>query len=173
MTRDNPSIATKVNTMTSSVIILLLGNARLRCLCHRSVRQEKIMDSGVAELMQRAYLSCLYRGLFSIPPFFFEVLRVCAIFSELKSDDHKVTGSKPVLFRMFFRRLPSFWGRPRETSEGWVVLQCKIARWYASKTFPMEFLVRELVSGSRLVWEQNVSQLLILQWQCVQYLGLL
>ena len=71
MTRDNPSIATKVNTMTSSVIILLLGNAQLRCLCHRSVRQEKIMDSGVAELMQRAYLSCLYRGLFSIPPFFF------------------------------------------------------------------------------------------------------
>ena len=37
----------------------------------------------------------------------------------------------------------------------------------------MEFLVRELVSGPRLVWEQNVSQLLILQWQCVQYLGLL
>ena len=49
MTRDNPSIATKVNTMTSSVIILLLGNARLRCLCHRSVRQ-KIMNSGAAEL---------------------------------------------------------------------------------------------------------------------------
>ena len=49
MTRDNPSIATKVNTMTSSVIILLLGNARLRCLCHRSVRQEKIMETGVAE----------------------------------------------------------------------------------------------------------------------------
>ena len=101
MTRDNPSIATKVNTMTSSVIILLLGNAQLRCLCHRSVRQEKIIDSGVAELMQRAYLSCLYKGLFSIPPFF-EVLRVCAIFSELQSEDHKVTGSKPVLFRIFF-----------------------------------------------------------------------
>ena len=48
----------------------------------------------------------------------FEVLRVRAIFSEFKSEDHKVTGSKPVSVRMLFRRLPGFWGRPRETSEG-------------------------------------------------------
>ena len=153
MTRDNPSIATKVNTMTSSVIILLLGNARLRCLCHRSVRQEKIIDSGVAELMQRVYLSCLYRGLFAIPPFFFEVLRVYAIFSELKSDDHKVTGSKPVLFRMFFFFVDFPVSGVVRAKPQKVELCCNVknARWYASKAFPMEFLVRELVSGSRLV----------------------
>ena len=99
MTRDNPSIATKVNTMTSSVIILLLGNARLRCLCHRSVRQERIMDSGAAELCSvRTCPVCIEDYFQSI----FEVLRVGAIFSEPKSEDHKVTGSKPVLFRMFF-----------------------------------------------------------------------
>ena len=50
--------------------------------------------------------------------YFFEVLCVRAIFSEFKSEDHKVTGSKPVSVRMLFRRLPGFWGRPRETSEG-------------------------------------------------------
>ena len=110
MTRDNPSIATKVNTMTSSVIILLLGNAQLRYLCHRSVKQEKIIDSGVAELMQRVYLSCLYRGLFAIPPFFFEVLRVYAIFSELKSDDHKVTGSKTRVVSCVFSSTFQFLG---------------------------------------------------------------
>ena len=138
MTRDNPSIATKVNTMTSSVIILLLGNAQLRCLCHRSVRQEKIIDSGVAELMQRAYLSCLYRGLFSIPLF----LKSSVSARSFPNSSPMITKSrvqKPVLFRMFFRWLSSFWGRPRETSEGWVVLQCRIAIWYASKTFPIEF----------------------------------
>ena len=140
MTRDNPSIATKVNTMTSSVIILLLGNAQLRYLCHRSVKQEKIIDSGVAELMQRVYLSCLYRGLFSIPPFFFwspPCLRDLFRTQVRWSQSHGF--KKPVLFRMFFRRLSSFWGRPRETSKGWVVLQCRIAIWYAFKTFPIEF----------------------------------
>ena len=118
MTRDNPSIATKVNTMTSSVIILLLGNAQLRCLCHRSVRQEEIIDSGVAELMQRAYLSCLYRGLFSIPLF----LKSSVSARSFPNSSPMITKSrvqkKTVLFHMFFRRLPSFWGRPRETSEG-------------------------------------------------------
>ena len=85
----------------------------------------KIMDSGAAELCSVRTCPVCVEDYFQSPSFFF---RVCAIFSELKSEDHKVTGSKPVLFRMFFRRLPSFWGRPRETSEGRVVLQCKIAR---------------------------------------------
>ena len=98
MTRDNPSIATKVNTMTSSVIILLLGNARLRCLCHRAVRQ-KIMNSGAAELSSvRTCPVCIDDFFQSI----FEVLRVRAIFSELKSEDHKVTGSNPVSVRILF-----------------------------------------------------------------------
>ena len=172
MTRDNPSIATKVNTMTSSVIILLLGNAPLRYLCHRSVKQEKIIDSGVAELMQRAYLSCLCRGLFSIPLFFWSppCLRDLFRTQVRRSQSH---GFKARVVSYAFSSTSQCLGSSARTSEGWVVLQCKIALWYASKTFPMEFLVRELVSGSRLVWEQNVSQLLILQWQCVQYLGLL
>ena len=69
----------------------------------------------------------------------FEVHRVRAIFSEPKSEYSKVKGSKPVSVRMLFRRLPGFWGHPRETSEDQVVVQWKIARWYASKTFPMGF----------------------------------
>ena len=170
MTRDNPSIATNVNTMTSSVIILLLRNARLGCLCHRSVRQTNNEFWG-----GWTYAACvpvLVRIEDSFQPLF-EVPRVRAIFSEPDSRDHKVTSSKPVLVSVLFRRLPSFWDRPRETSEGQAVVQCKIARWYASKTFPMELLVRELVSSSRSMSEKDVSQLLILQWQCVQYLGLL
>ena len=71
MTRDNPSIATKVNTMTSSVIILLLGNARLRCLCPRSVRQEKIMDSGAAELCSVRTCPVCIEDYFQSPFFFF------------------------------------------------------------------------------------------------------
>ena len=47
MTRDSPSIATNVNTITSSVIILLIGNMRMKHFCHRLVRK---MDSGTAEL---------------------------------------------------------------------------------------------------------------------------
>ena len=45
-------------------------------------------------------------------------LLVRAIFLKPESKDHKVTSSKPVLVSMLFRRLPSLWGRPRETSEG-------------------------------------------------------
>ena len=75
----------------------------------------KIMDSGAAELCSvRTCPVCIEDYFQSI----FEVLRVRAIFSEPKSEDHKVTGSKPVSVRMLFRRLPGFWGRPRETSEG-------------------------------------------------------
>ena len=138
MTRDNPSIATKVNTMTSSVIILLLGNARLRCLCHRSVRQEKIMDSGAAELCSvRTCPVCIEDYFQSL---FFEVLRVRAIFSELKSEDHKVTGSKPVSVRILFSADFPVSGvvRAKPQKVG-LWCKCKIARWYASKTFPMEF----------------------------------
>ena len=75
------------------------------------------MDSGAAELCSVRTCPVCIEDYFQ-SPFFFEVLRVCAIFSELKSEDHKVTGSKPVSVRMLFRRLPVFWGRPRETSEG-------------------------------------------------------
>ena len=105
MTRDNPSIATKVNTMTSSVIILLLGNAQLGCLCHRSVKQEKIIDSGVAELMQRAYLSCLYRGLFSIPLF----LKSSVSARSFPNSSPKITKSRvqsPCCFVCFFIDFP-------------------------------------------------------------------
>ena len=106
MTRDNPSIATKVNTMTSSVIILLLGNAQLRCLCHRSVRQEKIIDSGVAELMQRAYLSCLYRGLFSIPPFFLKSSVSARSFPNSSPMITKSRVQNPCCFVCFFVDFP-------------------------------------------------------------------
>ena len=76
------------------------------------------MDTGVADLCSVRICPVCLKDYFHSPPFFFEVLRIRAIFSELKSEDHKVTGSKPVLFRMLFRRLSSLWGRPRETSEG-------------------------------------------------------
>ena len=90
--------------------------------------------------MQRAYLSCLYRGLFSIPPFFFEVLRVRAIFSELKSEDHKVTGSKPVSVRILFSvDFPVSGVVSAKPQKVGLWCKCKIARWYASKIFPMEF----------------------------------
>ena len=42
--------------------------------------------------------------------FFFEVLCVRAIFSEFKSEDHKVTGSKPVSVRMLFSSTSRFLG---------------------------------------------------------------
>ena len=115
MTRDNPSIATNVNTITSSVIILSLGNTRLNHFCHRLVRQTKTMDSGATELFSmRTCPVCV--GVCFQPVL--QVLRVRAIFLKPKSKDHKVTSSKPVLVNMLFRRLPSLWGRPRETSEG-------------------------------------------------------
>ena len=102
--------------------------------------------------MQRAYLSCLYRGLVSIPPlFFFEVLRVRAIFAKLKSEDHKVTGSKPVSVRILlsvdFPVSGVVRAKPQKVG---LWCKCKIARWSVSKTFPMEVRVRELLFGSRL-----------------------
>ena len=61
----------------------------------------KIMDSGAAELCSVRTCPVCVEDYFQ-SPLFFEVLRVCAIFSELKSEDHKVTGSKPVSVRILF-----------------------------------------------------------------------
>ena len=80
---------------------------------------------------------------------------------EPKSKDHKVTGSKPVWANMLFCRLPSTWGRPREISEGGAMVKWKIVRWYASKSFPMDLLVGELVGSSRLMWEKVFLNLFI------------
>ena len=115
MTRDNPSIATNVNTITSSVIILSLGNARLNQLCHRLVRRTKTMDSGATELFSMRTCPVCIEVYFQPV---LKALRVRAIFLKPKFKDHKVTGSKPVSVSVLFRRLPSLWGRPRETSEG-------------------------------------------------------
>ena len=77
--------------------------------------ETKIMNSGAAELFSvRTCPVCIEDYFQSVV----EVLRVRAIFSKPKSEEHKVTGSKPVSVHMLFRRLPGFWGRPRETSEG-------------------------------------------------------
>ena len=73
------------------------------------------MNSGAAELC--SVRTCPVRIEDSFQPLF-EVPHVRAIFSEPKSEYSKVTGSKPVSVHMLFRRLPGFWGRPRETSEG-------------------------------------------------------
>ena len=43
MTRDNPSIATNVKTITSSVIILSIGNVRMKHFCHRLVGKKWIL----------------------------------------------------------------------------------------------------------------------------------
>ena len=151
MTRDNPSIATKVNTMTSSVIILLLGNAQLRCLCHRSVRQEKIIDSGVAELMQRAYLSCLYRGLFSIPPFFFLKSSVSA--RSFPNSSPKITKSRvqsPCRFVYFFPSTSRFLGSSaRNLRRLGCGANVKLLDGMPPRPSQWNFLVRELLLGSR------------------------
>ena len=88
MTRDNPSIATNVNTITSSVIILSLGDARLKRLCHRLVRKDKTMNSGPAELFSVCTCPVCIEDYFQPV---FEVLRVRAIFS---NRDPKITRSR-------------------------------------------------------------------------------
>ena len=88
MTRDNPSIATNVNTITSNVIILSLGSARLKHLCHRLVRQTKTMDSGATELFSmRTCPVCIEVYFQSV----LKVLRVRAIFLNLSP---KITKSR-------------------------------------------------------------------------------
>ena len=103
MTRDNPSIATNVNTITSSVIILSLGNARLNHLCHRLVRQTKTMDSGATELFSmRTCPVCIevyFQSCSESPPCPRDLFKP-------KSKDHKVMGSKPVLVGMLFVDFP-------------------------------------------------------------------
>ena len=107
--------------------------------------------------MQRAYLSCLYRGLFSIPPlFFFEVHRVRAISSELKSEDHKVTGSKPVSVRILFPSTSRFLGSSARNLRR---LSCdanvKLLGGMPPRSSQWNFLVRELLLGSRLFCENK------------------
>ena len=112
MTRDNPSIATNVNTITSSVIILSIGNVRMKHFCHRLVEK---MDSEAAELFS-VHTCPVFIEVFFRPVL--KVLRVRAIFL---NHNPKITRSRvqnPVLVNMLFRRLPSLWGRPREISEG-------------------------------------------------------
>ena len=67
------------------------------------------MDSGAAEQCSvRTCPVCIEDYFQSL--LFFEVLRVRAIFSELKSEDHKVTGSKPVSVRILFSSTSRFLG---------------------------------------------------------------
>ena len=115
MTRDNPSIATNVNTITSSVIILLLGHCPTETPLSPFGETNKTMNSGAAELFSVRTCPVCIEDYFQPV---FEVLRVRAIFS---NRDPKITRSRvqnPCWLICFFRRLPSFWGRPRETSEG-------------------------------------------------------
>ena len=89
MTRDSPSIATNVNTITSSVIILLIGNVQMKHFCHRLVRK---MDSGTVELFSMRTCPGSNQVSFEPVP---EGLLVRAIFlNQKKSEDHQVTGSK-------------------------------------------------------------------------------
>ena len=124
--------------------------------------------------VQRAYLSCLYRGLVSIPPFF---LRSSVSARSLRNSSPKITKSRvqsPCRFVYFFpltsRFLESSARNLRRLGCG---ANVKLLDGLPPRPSQWNFFVRELLFfGSRLLWEQNVSQLLILQWQCVQYLRL-
>ena len=73
------------------------------------------MDTGATELFSMRTCPVCIEVYFQPV---LKALRVRAIFLKPKFKDHKVTGSKPVSVSVLFRRLPSLWGRPRETSEG-------------------------------------------------------
>ena len=72
---------------------------------------------GQLQMKWRTYVPVLFLLGVCFQPVL-QVFRVRAIFSRPNSEEHQVTGSKPVSVSVLFRRLPSFWGRPRETSEG-------------------------------------------------------
>ena len=123
--------------------------------------------------MQRAYLSCLYRGLVSIPPFF---LKSSVSARSLRNSSPKITKSRvqsPCRFVYFFPSTSRFLGSSaRNLRRLGCGANVKLLDGMPPRSSQWNFLVRELLLSSRLLWEQNVSQLLILQWQCVQYLRL-
>ena len=88
MTRDNPSIATNVNTITSSVIILSLGECPTKTPLSPFGETNTTMNSGAAELFSVRTCPVCIEDYFQPV---FEVLRVRAIFS---NRDRKITRSR-------------------------------------------------------------------------------
>ena len=101
MTRDNPSIATNVNTITSSVTILSIGNVRMKPFCHRLVRQK--MDSGAADLF--SVRTCPVFIEVSFQPVL-KVLRVRAIFLNQNSRITRSRVQNPCWLICFFVDFP-------------------------------------------------------------------
>lgn len=123
--------------------------------------------------MQRAYLSCLYRGLVSIPPLFLKS-SVSARF--LRNSSPKITKSRvqsPCRFVYFFpltsRFLESSARNLRRLGCG---ANVKLLDGLPPRPSQWKFVLENYCLAQGFLWEQNVSQLLILQWQCVQYLRL-
>ena len=86
-----------------------------------------------------------------------------------KSDDHKVTGSKPVSANGL--STSQSLGSSSRKFRRWSYGTIEFVSWLPQKLF--QSLVREPLSYSGLLWEKTVSQLLFFEEQCVQIVSLL